>query len=72
MIKPFPRKAISVAAGPPVDLSDLYDKPADGAALREATSRIMVAITELLAGLRHEEPPAELFDPRRNKREAAS
>ena len=72
MIKPFPRKEVSVTAGPPVDLSDLYDEPADGAALREATSRIMVAITELLAGLRNEEPPAELFDPRRSKRGSAS
>ena len=65
MIKPFPPKRVSVTAGPPVDLSDLYDRPTDGATLREATRRIMAAITALLADLRGEEPPAEAFDSRR-------
>src|SRR5262245_45348105 len=37
----FPRKTMHVSAGPPVDLSDLYDKPVTGALLREATDRIM-------------------------------
>lgn len=65
MLRPFPRKQVWVTAGPPVDLSDLYDKPADGATLREATRRIMAAITAQLAELRGEEPPAEPFDMRR-------
>lgn len=65
MLKPFPRKQVWVTAGPPVDLSDLYDQPADGAILREATRRIMAAITAQLAGIRGEEPPAEPFDMRR-------
>lgn len=65
MIKPIPRKRVWVTAGPPVDLSDLYDRPADGATLREATQRIMAAITGLLAEIRGEEPPAEPFDMRR-------
>jgi 1-acyl-sn-glycerol-3-phosphate acyltransferase len=67
MIKPFPPKRVWVAAGPPVDLSDLYDRPADGATLREATRRIMEGITALLAEIRGEEPPPEAFDARRRE-----
>lgn len=60
----FPRKTISMKAGDPVDLDDLRDQPLSPAVLREATNRIMDAITELLADLRQEEPPAARFDPR--------
>lgn len=66
LFKPFPRKLQTVVAGPPVDLSDLYGKPLDAVVLREATERVMDAITALLAEIRGEEPPAERFDPRKN------
>lgn len=62
--RPFPRKMQTVVAGPPVDLTDLYDKPLESAVLREATERVMTAITELLAQIRQEDPPAVRFDPR--------
>lgn len=62
--RPFPRKLQTVVAGPPVDLSDLFDKPLEAAVLREATERVMTAITDLLAQIREEEPPAVRFDPR--------
>jgi len=65
VLKPFPRKKVTVIAGPPVDLSDLYDRPADAAALREATDRVMDAITGLLEGIRGEQAPAERFGSRR-------
>lgn len=65
VLKPIPPKQIWVSAGPPVDLADLYDRPNDGAVLREATERISDAITGLLAGIRQETPPAERFDPRK-------
>lgn len=65
VLKPIPPKRVKVAAGPPVDLSDLYGRPLDGATLREATSRVMRAVTQLLGELRGEEPPAEPFDARR-------
>src|SRR5690606_33882994 len=42
---PFPRKNVTVVAGPPVDLSDLYVRPQDSATLREATDRVMAALT---------------------------
>ena len=60
----FPRKLQTVVAGPPVDLSDLYDKPLESAVLREATERVMAAITAQLAEIRGEQPPASRFDPR--------
>lgn len=62
--RPFPPKPVSVHAGPPVDLDDLYDRPLDAATLREATTRVMDAITVLLEGIRGEQAPAVHFDPR--------
>jgi len=60
----FPRKTMKMYAGPPVDLSDLYDRPIDTKVLREATDRLMDRITGLLEVLREEKRPAERFDPR--------
>lgn len=62
--RPFPRKHVSVHAGPPVLLDDLYDRPLDAATLREATERVMDAITTILAEIRGEEPPAVRYDMR--------
>lgn len=60
----FGRKRIQVRVGPAVDLSDLYDRPADSATLREATNRVMDAITRELEVLRGEKAPAARFDLR--------
>ena len=60
----LPRRTMSMAAGAPVDLSDLYDRPLDAAVLREATDRLMDRITELLEAIRDEPAPSERFDPR--------
>ncbi|GLY58916.1 1-acyl-sn-glycerol-3-phosphate acyltransferase [Cellulosimicrobium cellulans] len=65
VFKPIPPKQVAVHAGPPVDLSDLYDRPQDTATLREATERIMAAITSQLEEIRGEQAPAERFDLRR-------
>ncbi|WP_182111552.1 MULTISPECIES: 1-acyl-sn-glycerol-3-phosphate acyltransferase [unclassified Actinotalea] len=65
VLKPFPRKKVTMVAGPPVDLSDLYDRPQDAAVLREATERVMAAITGLLEEIRGEQAPAERFVWRR-------
>ncbi len=64
LLKPFPPKTVTVVAGPPVDLSDLYDRPQDAATLREATDRVMAAITALLEDIRAEKAPAVPFDMR--------
>ncbi|HEX6246243.1 MAG TPA: lysophospholipid acyltransferase family protein [Nocardioidaceae bacterium] len=60
----LPRKTISMKAGDPVELDDLREQPMTPEVLREATTRIMDAVTALLADLRQEEPPAVRFDPR--------
>ena len=65
-LKLLPRATMHVRAGRPVDLSDLYDVPMTGAVLREATDRIMEALTAELAAIRGEEPPAERFDSRKH------
>ena len=68
VFKPIPPKKVTVVAGPPVDLSDLYDKPRDAAVLREATARVMAALTAQLAEIRGEEPPTGVYDMRKQER----
>ena len=60
----FPRKTMHVWADEPVDLSDLQGQPLTPAILREATNRIMAAITGLLEGIRGEKAPEHRFDPK--------
>ena len=62
--RPFPRKRIQVLVGQPVPLDDLYDRPHDAAVLREATDRVLDAITALLEQLRGERAPKPRFDLR--------
>lgn len=63
----LPRRTMHVWAGPPVDLSDLYEREIDGAVLAEGTERIMSAITALLEEIRGERAPARRFDPRADR-----
>lgn len=58
-VRLFPRKTMHVWAGPAVDLDDLRGQPLTATVLREATSRIMSAITDLLAQQRNEQPPVK-------------
>jgi 1-acyl-sn-glycerol-3-phosphate acyltransferase len=54
--KAFPRKTMHVLIGAPVDLDDLRtDGEPDAEALREATDRVMSAITALLRDVRKEQ-----------------
>jgi len=62
-IRPFPRKTIQVAIGEPLDLSQFAGREVDQQIVGEATGMLMQRITELLAGLRGEEPPVERWDP---------
>jgi 1-acyl-sn-glycerol-3-phosphate acyltransferase len=59
----FPRKTLRIAAGDPVSLDDLLQKPVTAATLDEATTRIMDAITVLVAELREAPAPAHRYDP---------
>jgi 1-acyl-sn-glycerol-3-phosphate acyltransferase len=63
-VRLFPRKVMRLRAGAPVDLTDLYDVPMSAPVLREATERIMAAITRELEVLRGEKAPESRFDPR--------
>lgn len=62
--KLFPRQTIAMKVGDPVELDDLRERSPTPEVLREATDRIMDAITLLLADLRQESPPATRFDSR--------
>ncbi|ORT59093.1 lysophospholipid acyltransferase family protein [Streptomyces sp. CB03238] len=53
-----PRPTLVVHAGPPVDLSDLYDAGLTVPVLREASSRIMDAVVTLLEDIRGEKRPS--------------
>jgi 1-acyl-sn-glycerol-3-phosphate acyltransferase len=59
----LPRKTLRVAAGDPVDLDDLHKKPVTVDILDAATTRIMDAITVLVAELREATPPEHRYDP---------
>jgi 1-acyl-sn-glycerol-3-phosphate acyltransferase len=61
--KLFPRKTFRIAVGDPVSLEDLLQKPVTAATLDEATTRIMDAITVLVAELREATPPVDRYDP---------
>ncbi len=66
-IHPIPRKTIEVAVGEPLDLSGFKDREIDQKTVNEATVLLMQEITRLLAGLRGEQPPAELWDPAKHQ-----
>jgi 1-acyl-sn-glycerol-3-phosphate acyltransferase len=68
----LPRKTMHVVAGPPVDLSTLYDGPATTERLRAATELIMADVTGLLEGIRGERAPAERFDLRAQRAKSAT
>lgn len=61
----LPRKTVHAKVGDPVDLDDLRGEEITPAVLREATERIMDAITALLEEIRGERAPEERYDPRR-------
>ncbi|GCE75094.1 lysophospholipid acyltransferase family protein [Cellulomonas biazotea] len=65
LFKPIPPKKVTIVAGPPVVLDDLYDRPQDTATLREATERVVTAITVLLEEIRGERAPAVRYDMRK-------
>jgi 1-acyl-sn-glycerol-3-phosphate acyltransferase len=61
--RPLPRKRVVVRAGEPVDLSAFRGCARTGELLRQVTDHIMGALRDLLAEVRGEAPPAELFQP---------
>lgn len=65
VLKPIPRKKVTVVAGPAIDLDDLRGKPLTNDVLREATDRIMATLTRMVEQLRGEPAPAVPYDMRK-------
>jgi 1-acyl-sn-glycerol-3-phosphate acyltransferase len=61
----FPRKTLSVHAGPPVDLSEWAGAEPTAEVLRAASERIMGAVAAIVGELRGEAPPEKPFVPGR-------
>lgn len=59
----FPRRRVTVVAGPPVDLAQWLGGPRTRTALDGVTGAIMSDVTALVAGIRGEQPPALPYDP---------
>lgn len=57
--RPFPRKTVTYNVGEPIDLSAYRAVPQSPTVLREVTDLIMAEVTELLADIRGERPPAK-------------
>ena len=62
-IRLFPRTSIDAVVGPPFDLSKYEGKPVTRDLVEKATADLMNEVARLLAGLRGEPQPVELFDP---------
>ncbi|MCW2819908.1 MAG: 1-acyl-sn-glycerol-3-phosphate acyltransferase [Marmoricola sp.] len=60
----LPRRTAAYKVGDPVDLADLVGRELSAEVLREATERIMAAITALVEDLRGERAPDVRFDPK--------
>jgi len=61
----FPRKKVTVIAGPEIDLSEFRDRPLDAELLRAATDHIMDTLTAMLQDVRGESAPAQRYDMRK-------
>lgn len=60
----FPRKTLSVHAGPPVDLTRWNGAEPTAEALRAVTGAVMREVSAIVGELRGETPPEEPFVPR--------
>lgn len=58
----FPRKKMTVVAGPSIDLSEFMGQPVDTALLRRATDHIMATLTTMLEEIRGESAPERPYD----------
>ena len=66
LLKPFPRKVVTLQCGQAIDLSKWQGKEDDPIAMEEATQFAMKELARMVAELRNEAPPAELFDIRKS------
>jgi 1-acyl-sn-glycerol-3-phosphate acyltransferase len=66
----LPRHTMTFVAGPPVDLSAWQNRDLTVEVLRDATSAVMSAITELLEPIRGEKAPEHAFEFHSERRSA--
>ena len=62
----FKRHKVTIVAGKPIDFAKWQGKADDPTAMHEATAEIMREITKLLAEIRGESAPADIFDPHKS------
>ena len=66
VLKIFPRKKVTLNCGDPIDLSKWYGKEDDPKAMEDATKFVMQVLVKMVAELRNEAAPAEIFDIRKS------
>ena len=66
LLKPFPRKVVTLKCGEAIDLTKWHGKEDDPVAMEEATNFVMTELANMVGNLRNEVPPAELFDIRKS------
>lgn len=66
ILKPFPRKLVTMRVGDPVDISKWKGQEDNAEAMESATAHIMKTLSIMVGELRNEEPPSELFDIRKS------
>jgi 1-acyl-sn-glycerol-3-phosphate acyltransferase len=59
--RPFPRHDVRTVVGEPVDLSEYRGEPVTSQMLRDVTDLVMAEVTTLVAEIRGETPPTEVF-----------
>lgn len=64
----FPRQDVKVVVGPDIDVSAYRGRQSDPRAIRDVSLLIMNTIAGMLGEIRGEQPPAELFDPKKAER----
>jgi 1-acyl-sn-glycerol-3-phosphate acyltransferase len=61
--RPFPRHHVVTVVGEPMDLSEYRNQPLTSQVLREVTDLLMAEVTTMVAKVRGETPPVEVFRP---------
>lgn len=61
--RPFPRHRVVTVVGEPIDLSKYRNQPITSQVLRDVTDLLMAEVTSMVARVRGETPPVEVFRP---------
>lgn len=67
-LKLFPRQDVKVVVGDDIDLSEFRGREVDARAIRDVSLKVMGELASMLAEVRGEQAPAQLFDPKKAAR----